>query len=81
MYGEFAALKGVNFEIEPCEFFALLGPSGSGNRPRCEFWRGWTRRRRAACLSTVRILQPRTRATPIAMVFQSYALYPHMTVY
>ena len=30
MHGEFAALKGVNFDIKPGEFFALLGPSGCG---------------------------------------------------
>jgi len=81
-FGNFEALKRINLEIEPVEFFALLGPSGSGKT---------TTLRMIAGLETpdegvievdgedVTFAPPGAR--DIAMVFQNYALYPHMTVY
>ena len=81
MHGEFAALKGVNFEIEPGEFFALLGPSGSGKSTTLAHP---CRARRADLRPRLHRRQGLTSADArdrdIAMVFQSYALYPHMTV-
>ena len=80
-YGTVSALKTVNLEIRPNEFFALLGPSGSGKTTTLRLIAG------LEIPSTGHILfddQDVTDASPgerdIAMVFQSYALYPHMTV-
>ncbi len=80
-HGSFTALHGIDLAIEPGEFFALLGPSGSGKT---------TTLRILAGLETVdagRVMidgHDVTHAEPgerdVAMVFQSYALYPHMTV-
>jgi multiple sugar transport system ATP-binding protein len=80
--GELGAVNNVNLETREGEFLVLLGPSGSGKT---------TLLRMIAGLETptsgeIRIggdvvnhLSPRERG--IAMVFQSYALYPHLTVY
>jgi multiple sugar transport system ATP-binding protein len=80
-YGPVAALKAIDLEIRPNEFFALLGPSGSGKTTTLRLIAG------LEAPSAGRILfdgQDVTDAGPgerdIAMVFQSYALYPHMTV-
>ena len=80
-YGSVAALKATDLEIRPNEFFALLGPSGSGKTTTLRLIAG------LEAPSAGRILfdgQDVTDAGPgerdIAMVFQSYALYPHMTV-
>jgi multiple sugar transport system ATP-binding protein len=81
MHGEFAALKGVNFEIKPGEFFALLGPSGSGKSTTLRILAGLdapTGGRVFIDGKDVTSVDARDR--DIAMVFQSYALYPHMTV-
>ena len=82
MHGDFAALKGVTFEIEPGEFFALLGPSGSGKSTTLRILAGLD------APSTGRVFidgqditASDARDRDIAMVFQSYALYPHMTVH
>jgi multiple sugar transport system ATP-binding protein len=80
--GELGAVNNVNLETREGEFLVLLGPSGSGKT---------TLLRMIAGLETptsgeIRIggdvvnhLTPRERG--IAMVFQSYALYPHLSVY
>ncbi len=80
-HGSFTALHGVDLDIGAGEFFALLGPSGSGKT---------TTLRILAGLETVdagRVLIDADDVTDrepgerdVAMVFQSYALYPHMTV-
>jgi ABC-type sugar transport system ATPase subunit len=80
-YGTVSALKTVDLEIRANEFFALLGPSGSGKTTTLRLIAG------LETPSAGRILfddEDVTDAGPgerdIAMVFQSYALYPHMTV-
>jgi ABC-type sugar transport system ATPase subunit len=82
MHGEFAALKGVSFEIEPGEFFALLGPSGSGKSTTLRILAGLDAPSAGRVfIDGQDITAADARDRDIAMVFQSYALYPHMTVY
>ncbi|MCK1739555.1 ABC transporter ATP-binding protein [Bradyrhizobium sp. 139] len=81
MHGEFAALKGVNFEIKPGEFFALLGPSGSGKSTTLRILAGLDAPTAGRVLIDDKdVTSTDARDRDIAMVFQSYALYPHMTV-
>ncbi|MEO9338304.1 sn-glycerol-3-phosphate ABC transporter ATP-binding protein UgpC [Mesorhizobium sp. SB112] len=80
-YGALEVVKGVDLDIEDREFLVLVGPSGCGKT---------TLLRMIAGLETisagdlfidnkrVNTVQPDERG--LAMVFQSYALYPHMTV-
>jgi len=72
-YGNFEALKGVSFDIADGEFVVMVGPSGCGKS---------TLLRMIGEISigsrVVNDLPPKER--DIAMVFQNYALYPHMTV-
>jgi ABC-type sugar transport system ATPase subunit len=80
-YGESAIIHDVSFSIEHGEFIVIVGPSGCGKS---------TLLRMIAGLESVTAGQIRidgTDVTPvpaarrgIAMVFQSYALYPHMTI-
>lgn len=80
-HGDFAALKGVDFDIRPGEFFALLGPSGSGKSTTLRLMAGLDKPTRGRILFDdldVTALDAQDR--DVAMVFQSYALYPHMTV-
>jgi multiple sugar transport system ATP-binding protein/inositol-phosphate transport system ATP-binding protein len=81
MHGEFSALKGVNFEIEPGEFFALLGPSGSGKSTTLRILAGLDAPTSGRVFVDGQdITSADARDRDVAMVFQSYALYPHMTV-
>jgi multiple sugar transport system ATP-binding protein len=80
-HGSVTALAGIDLEVAPGEFFSLLGPSGSGKTTTLRILAGLER----ADAGTVHMngrditaLDPGER--DVAMVFQSYALYPHMTV-
>lgn len=80
-FGDFEALKGIDLEIEPVEFFALLGPSGSGKSTTLRVIAG-LEIPDAGTMQVdgvdVTFAQPGER--DVAMVFQNYALYPHMTL-
>jgi ABC-type sugar transport system ATPase subunit len=80
-HGITTVLHGVDLAIEPGEFFVLLGPSGSGKTTTLRILAG------LESVSAGRVLMDGEDVTleppgdrDVAMVFQSYALYPHMTV-
>lgn len=80
-FGKTDVLKGVNLTIRPGEFFAFLGPSGSGKSTLLRSIAGFGPTPRGRILigdQDVIPLQPWQRH--VGMVFQSYALWPHLTV-
>jgi ABC-type Fe3+/spermidine/putrescine transport system ATPase subunit len=80
-YGPVVALKSVNFRIDSGQYFVLLGPSGGGKTTLLRLIGGFIRPSRGRVLlhgSDVTALPPNER--PTSMVFQSYALFPHMSV-
>jgi ABC-type sugar transport system ATPase subunit len=82
MHGDFTALKDISLEIEPGEFFALLGPSGSGKSTTLRILAGLDAPTSGRVfIDGQDVTSTDARDRDIAMVFQSYALYPHMTVY
>jgi ABC-type Fe3+/spermidine/putrescine transport system ATPase subunit len=80
-YGETVAVDGVSLDVRPGEFFFLLGPSGCG---KTSLLRAIAGLEPAAAGSVhiggrdVTVLPPYKRGAP--MVFQGYALWPHMTL-
>lgn len=81
-YGKTKVLKDVNLHVEPGEFFALLGPSGSGKSTLLRLIAGFNQHSHGQLLvdgKDISGIAPWDRN--IGMVFQSYALWPHMTVY
>jgi len=80
-HGDTVVLRGVDLAIEPGEFFVLLGPSGSGKTTTLRILAGLEELSEGKVLmdgEDVTTQEPGER--DVAMVFQSYALYPHMTV-
>lgn len=76
------AVNNVNLEIENKEFIILVGPSGCGKSTTLRMIAGLEQISEGEMKIGERVvndIQPKDRN--IAMVFQSYALYPHMTVY
>ncbi len=76
-----SVLKGVDLEIRPGEFFAFLGPSGSGKSTLLRAIAGFgpTPKGRIRLANAMLVgLDPWSRN--VGMVFQSYALWPHMSV-
>jgi len=80
-YGEVVAVQGVNLEVAEGEFFFLLGPSGCGKTTLLRIIAGFARPDEGEVYFDGRRMTdvpPHRRG--LAMVFQSYALWPHMTV-
>ena len=80
-YGAFHALKNVDLDIEKGSFVALVGPSGCGKSTLLRSIAGLE----SITSGTLKIAGEPMQGVPprkrdVAMVFQSYALYPHMTV-
>jgi multiple sugar transport system ATP-binding protein len=81
-YDEVHAVKDVNLHIRDKEFIVLVGPSGCGKSTTLRMVAGLEEITGGEILIGERVvndLPPKDR--DIAMVFQNYALYPHMTVY
>jgi multiple sugar transport system ATP-binding protein len=81
-FGDTAAVKDLLLEINDGEFMVLVGPSGCGKSTALRMLAGLERVSDGRILIGDRVVNnvaPQSR--DIAMVFQSYALYPHMTVY
>lgn len=81
-YGSNHVLKNVNLDIAPGEFFAFLGPSGCGKTTLLRLIAGFNQAANGRVLvggEDISRLPPWKR--DVGMVFQSYALWPHMTVW
>ncbi|MFA4944544.1 MAG: sn-glycerol-3-phosphate ABC transporter ATP-binding protein UgpC [Lentisphaeria bacterium] len=80
--GNVAAVRDVSFEVQDKEFVILVGPSGCGKSTTLRMVAGLEEISRGTIQIGDRLINdvpPKDR--DIAMVFQNYALYPHMTVY
>src|SRR3989442_5877051 len=81
-YGQSVAVHNINLDIEAGEFVTLLGPSGSGKTTTLGMVAGFTDVTSGQILlggQPIEELPPYRRN--IGMVFQSYTLFPHMTVF
>ncbi len=81
-YGKTQVLRDINLVIEPGEFFALLGPSGSGKSTLLRIIAGFNQAQSGQLLigdEDISRVPPWQRN--VGMVFQNYALWPHMTVW
>jgi len=80
-FGDFVALDKVSLHIQAGEFFTLLGPSGCGKTTLLRLIAGFDQADEGEILldgKSLTALAPEQR--PVHTVFQSYALFPHMTV-
>lgn len=80
-YGDYRALRGITAAIRPGEFFSLLGPSGCGKTTLLRTIAGFEAISSGAVLidgKDMASVPPNLR--PTNMVFQSYAIFPHLSV-
>lgn len=81
-YGDYTAIENLNLKIEDGEFFTFLGPSGCGKTTTLRSLVGFLNPTSGEILVDGKnILEVPVEKRGIGMVFQSYALFPTMTVY
>src|SRR5262245_5159251 len=81
-YGAFTALEDVDIEIRQGEFFTLLGPSGSGKSTTLLIIAGFENASSGEVyLGNRSLSRVPAHKRQIGVVFQSYALFPHLTVF
>lgn len=81
-YGKTTAVDNINLEIKDREYFVLVGPSGCGKTTFLRLIAGLEKIQEGEIfLDGIKVNDIHPKDRDIAMVFQSYALYPHMKVY
>ena len=80
-FGSTHVVRDLNLDIEDKEFLVLLGPSGCGKTTTMRMVAGLEKATYGEiCFDGLRINEVPTQKRDVAMVFQNYGLYPHMTV-
>ena len=84
-YNEFKALDNINLQLKEKEFIAILGPSGCGKTTLLKLLAGFMQPTKGQILLDGQLIASEKTLVPpekrnISMVFQSHALWPHMTV-
>ena len=81
-FGELTVVRDFDFDVADQEFVVFLGPSGCGKSTLLRMLAGLENISSGQILIKGRVVNDLTpRERDVAMVFQNYALYPHMTVY
>ena len=81
-FDDTVAVADLNLEVADGEFVVLVGPSGSGKTTALRLVAGLEQPTRGSiCIGDREVTDVPPRDRDIAMVFQNYALYPHMSVY
>jgi multiple sugar transport system ATP-binding protein len=81
-FGDFVAVKEFNYHIDDRDFVVLVGPSGCGKSTTLRMLAGLEKITEGTIEIGGRVVnQVHPKDRDIAMVFQNYALYPHMTVF
>ena len=80
-FGETKVLKGIDIEVQTGEFLVLVGPSGCGKSTLLRSLAGLIDITAGEIfIGDIRVNDVKPKDRDVAMVFQSYALYPHMTI-
>ena len=81
-FGDIVALDGVDLAVDKGEFFALLGPSASGKTTTLRTICGIERPDQGQVMYEGQdVTHAEVRGRDIAMVFQTFALYPHLSIF